>query len=271
MDVLEKSIIVVAHPDDENLWFSSIFAKVDTIILCFLSVDSEPEWTKGRRQSLVEYPLNNVSCLELKEAEVFWGVDWSRPIPTGYGLKITENRLSDVRYRHNFNVLKDNLRKILRGYKNVFTHNPWGEYGHVEHVQVYRAVQALQEEMGFGLWFTNYVSNKSIYLMGKEYFRIGPHLKPFKTNKRLAELVAGMYKQNNCWTWYNDYQWCDEEVFIRSINTTAEKGRCGKSLPLQLIDVGVDQPPVQKSIVEKLILKIRRKVAAFGTSGIEKS
>ena len=102
MNVLEKSIIVAAHPDDENLWFSSVLSKVDSIILCFLPVASSPVWTEGRRKSLADYPLENITCLELEESEVFWGADWSHPVKTEYGLEITDNVLPDTLYRKNY-------------------------------------------------------------------------------------------------------------------------------------------------------------------------
>lgn len=260
MDVFEKSILVAAHPDDENLWFSSILPEVDRIILCFLAVASKPDWTEGRQKSLSEYPLENISCLGLTESEVFYGADWNHPLTTDYGLKITENRLSDLAYRQNFETLKQQLRKHLQGCLNVFTHNPWGEYGHVEHVQVYRAVKSLQQEMGFELWFSNYASNKSLCLMAAEYPGTGPSLAPRKTNKRLAESIADIYKRNHCWTWYNDYEWCDEETFIKAVDTLDDKGSRGALLPINLIDVGLEKPPAQMSRYQRFNLKIKRKL-----------
>ena len=60
MEMFEKSILVVSHPDDENLWFSSILSKVDKFILCFLPVESEPVWNEVRRKTQSAYPLDNV-------------------------------------------------------------------------------------------------------------------------------------------------------------------------------------------------------------------
>ena len=50
--ILAKSILVVAHPDDEVLWFSSILDKVDRIIICFLECESNSQWTIGRKKKL---------------------------------------------------------------------------------------------------------------------------------------------------------------------------------------------------------------------------
>lgn len=261
MDALDKSVIIAAHPDDENLWFSSILSEVDRIIFCFLTVKSNPVWSEGRRKSLAEYPLENVNSLDLQESEVFWCVDWSHPIITEYGLKITGDQFSGATiYKQNFEALKNKLRKALQGFLNVFTHNPWGEYGHVEHVQVYRAVRAIQQELGFKLWFTNYASNKSINLLAMSFSRIGPHLGLLKTDKSLAKSIARIYKQNQCWTWYDDYEWCDMETFILDVENNDTKGPHDVVLPLNLIDVGVENGPVQKSRMDKLKQNIKRKI-----------
>lgn len=266
MELIENSIIIAAHPDDESLWFSSILSKVDKVILCFLPVVSNPTWTEGRRNSLSAYPLDNISCLGLAESEVFEGVDWGRPVKTKYGLRITENQLSDKVYRKNFDSLKSKLREHLKGYCNVFTHNPWGEYGHVEHVQVYRAVKALQKEMQFNLWFSNYASNKSANLMVSEFSEIVRDSMTLPTDKSLAKEIASTYKLKECWTWYDDYEWCDSETFINNTDTPPERWKYGTLVPINLIIV--EEQPVQQSHLEmftsrakgklrKLILKIQ--------------
>jgi LmbE family N-acetylglucosaminyl deacetylase len=260
MNVLEKSIIVAAHPDDENLWFSSVLSKVDSIVLCFLPVVSRPAWTEGRRKSLAAYPLENITCLGLEESEVFWGADWNRPVKTEYGLEITENELPDSVYRNNFHLLVNRLREALRGYENVFTHNPWGEYGHVEHVQVYRAVKSLQPELQFRLWYTGYVSNKSVSLMAREYSTMGQNLGMMKTDKALAESIAGLYKKNECWSWYEDYEWCDHETFVLDIDDVEQKGQKGNVLSLNMIDVGVEPVMKHKTRLQSLSLRIKRKM-----------
>lgn len=237
---LQQSVIVAAHPDDEALWFSSILAKVDRVILCYLPVASKPEWTSGRRQVIADYPLPDISCLELEESEAFWCVDWRHPVKTQYGLKITDGAHPNAIYKNNYEQLVDRLREQLRGCVSVFTHNPWGEYGHVEHVQVYRAVRFLQSELQFKLWYTGYVSNKSAYLMAGEYSTIGPNSGELRTNKPLAESLADLYKRNHCWTWYDDYEWCDHETFILDIDDPQKKERKGSVLSLNMIDIGLD-------------------------------
>lgn len=235
--LVDKSVIVAAHPDDEALWFSSILSMVDTVVLCFGDVDSRPEWSIGRRKSIDAHPISNLSCLYIKESEVFEGADWNKPVVTDYGLEISRGKLPDTQYKNNYLELKDRLREKLVGYCNVFTHNPWGEYGHVEHVQVYRVIKALQDELHFSLWFTNYCSNKSFNLMLMTLFDLDPHYTSFNTDKSLGKQLAALYKKNNCWTWYDDYEWCDQESFI--LDKPFEQGsrQFGNVIPLNLIRI----------------------------------
>jgi hypothetical protein len=96
--------------------------------------------------------------------------------------------------------------------------------------------------------------------MAMEYSRIGPHLEPGKTNTYLAESIAEIYKRNNCWTWYDDYSWCDTETFIQDIDTIEEKGKLGALLPINLIDIGNEFAPVKTSSLRQVTRKIRRKL-----------
>lgn len=258
MEMLENSVLVAAHPDDEILWFSSVLSRMDQVVLCFLPVQSNPIWTQGRRESLAAYPLDNVGCLELPESNVFWGADWRRPVPTEYGLKITDKRLSDTNYIENFEALKQRLRAQLQGRRNVFTHNPWGEYGHVEHVQVYRAVKSLQEEMRFSLWFTCYVSNKSAGLMASVLAERRLESLTLETDKALAERIADSYKANACWTWYEDYAWPDRETFIRDDALPSAKASFGTTVSMNFIKI--EPPPVETSRIARRITRLRRKM-----------
>ena len=88
--ILKKSIIVVSHPDDEILWFSSIIDKVDEVVICFLNQNTRPDWSTGRKQSLSEYPMKNMSCLGIDESDAFHhrGANWHNPVITKFGIEI---------------------------------------------------------------------------------------------------------------------------------------------------------------------------------------
>lgn len=241
--MFEDSAIVAAHPDDEVLWFSSVLAEVDQVILCYIGADAQPAWSSGRRKSITDYPLPNVSALDLRESGAFLAVDWRNVTETEYGLAITEGGLSDARYRENYERLLDKLGNSLTGMKNVFTHNPWGEYGHVEHVQVYRAVRTLQSKLGFNLWFSTYFSKETMSLMDRSRVLLEGDKITLSTNKTLARRIADLYKANNCWTWYDDYEWCDAETFVLQPTADLDARRLGAVCPLNFISVQMPAGP----------------------------
>jgi len=233
--MIEKSVIVSAHPDDEVLWFSSLLDKVDNILICFLKIRTEPAQSAGRKKSLAEYPLSNISCIGLDESETFGGADWQNPLITQYGIEISDKRISDRKYMENYFQLKRDLKNHLAGYRNVFTHNPWGEYGHEDHIQVYRAIKDLQKEMEFNVWFSNYFSNKSFNLMLRYIDSLDSEPVTLKTNRQLGDYIKKLYIKNGCWTWADDWEWFKEESFIKdaALNGTAIMRRI--NLPMNLI------------------------------------
>jgi LmbE family N-acetylglucosaminyl deacetylase len=251
-DITKNSILVSAHPDDEILWFSSILKNVDEILFCFLEMRSKPHKTNGRKQTLSEYPLKNVSCLGIDESEAFWDVDWQNPVITEYGIEIANNPSSSRRYEENYHTLRLKLKSRLKGYKNVVTHNPWGEYGHADHVQIYRAVKDLQNELGFNLWFSNYCSNKSFSLMLEYISGFDTEYLTFLTDTALAETIRNLYRKNGGWTWYDDWEWFNEESFMKDNypkNMLKNSGpkRYGHIFPVNIIKVAIPHEQDEKS------------------------
>lgn len=235
--ILKDSIIVAAHPDDEVLWFSSLLEKVDEVLICFLSSESNSVWNIGRKKTLAQYPIKNVSCLGVDMAETLNATDWQNPVITKSGLKISRRSNSKKKYLENYFTLRELLRSKLRQYSTVFTHNPWGEYGHEEHVQVYRIVKELQEDIQFDLWFPNYCSNKSFKLMTRYVSTLNSQCVTLGTNKELSDTIINLYKKNGCWTWYNDWKYFGEETFIMDSIYDKENKKFGSLYPLNLIRV----------------------------------
>jgi LmbE family N-acetylglucosaminyl deacetylase len=235
-EFLERSIIVCAHPDDEILWFSSIICIVDRIVVCYLGLKSSLQCTEGRKRSISQYPMKNISCLGIDQSEVFKLADWQNPVITEFGLRIPESSDAAQNYRDNYIRILKQLRGKLHGFRNVFTHNPWGEYGHEEHVQVYTAVKELQREMGFNLWFSNYCSNVSFALMMQSLPSCHWMYLTRKPNKIMSRYIEKLYMVNECWTWFNPWRCFSEEAFIKG-RMPGEKNCeiAGHMFPLNMI------------------------------------
>ena len=181
--------------------------------ICFAEHRTE-EVSYGRKKSLSEYPIPGVRSLGISEAGVYSKADWNKPVKHAFGMKLKAERLVRRAYEQNFLCLCNHFRRILKGATNVFTHSPWGEYGHEEHVQVYRAVKSIQSEMGFSIWFPAYCSYKSLSLMKRHPGLSGNFYRTFKTDRDLANMIKELYARNGCWTWFSDWKWPEEESFI---------------------------------------------------------
>lgn len=239
--LLAASAIVMAHPDDEVLWASSVLARVDRVILVFGAVPSKPALGAGRAGALAEFP-RPVAHLALPESEAFGSADWPLPAECSEGLA-THRRpwsmagYSAERYRANHARLAALLCDGLAGVRNVITHGPWGEYGHEEHVQVLRAVEAAQAVHGYRIWVPGYVSEKSAPLMRRHLARLGPPTPALPTDPALGGTLQALYQRHGCWTWFDDYAWPEREVFYPLLDEPRALGR-GEVFPMNLLEMG---------------------------------
>lgn len=256
--MFERSVLISAHPDDEILWFSSILDKVDKLILCFFDSKNNPDLGRSRIQSLSHYPLENMTPLFVDQSDTFDGADWLNPVTSQFGIRISKKGYSDTKYMANYRRLRIELRNGLRDYKNVFTHNPWGEYGNEDHVQVYRVVAKIQQEMKFDLWVSNYCSNKSFRLMLESISEFNSDYVTLKTNKKLAKSIKEFYLENRCWTWLPDWEWVNEESFMKNINLAEKTETQGHIFPLNLIKIN---SPLSKDLTFWQRLRMRPKLS----------
>jgi LmbE family N-acetylglucosaminyl deacetylase len=207
-----KSAIVVAHPDDESLWLSSALAGADRVVFCFGDGFERPELSEARRRAVAALPLKGLVDLKLPESGAGFSIDWTDPRLTPTGIAISD-AAARARYDANFDRLVDLLRPVLTGYGDIYTHNPWGEYGHAEHIQLYRAVAALQAELGFTIWFSNYVGPVSLPLAQ----RIGRNpvwaqRREVQPDRATARGLMRIYRRHGAWTWNRFHRWPAEET-----------------------------------------------------------
>ncbi|MEM7300863.1 MAG: hypothetical protein AAF468_07230 [Pseudomonadota bacterium] len=259
-EFLKNSVIVAAHPDDEVLWFSSILDQVGHVAIVYQDYWADPEIGEKRARAIADFPLKNVTSLEIEEAGTWGCADWNNPVANDVGLAFT--RQADIRslklalkkmaskrvaaaaknissiggkYRSNYGVIRDGLRPILQGAENVFTHNPWGEYGHEDHLQVHRAVAELRDEIGFRMWMSNYCSDRSFNLATRYFDEQAPNYLTLPTNRALAEQIADHYKKYDCWTWADDWDWYESESFMETPREPANTSSQTRSMPLNMI------------------------------------
>lgn len=218
-----RRVVVVAHPDDEILWLSSVLAKADSVILCFGAPYGRPEKAKGRACAVAHLALPGLESLDIPESGARLLVDWKNPTLTETGIKINDSA-AQMRYDSNFVVLLEKLCPILAGATDVYTHNPWGEYGHSEHIQVHRAVKTLQAALRFNLWFSNYAAPQTRNFAWQEGQKaLWQQKQILPTDIKCAHRLRGIYQKYNAWTWSNWHKWPQTETLYAQPHGAPER------------------------------------------------
>jgi hypothetical protein len=252
-NIFYKSVLVVAHPDDEILWFSSVISKVDLVIICFLGNPKVPGRREARIKVLSDYPMDNVQSLDIDVPLYTEDVDWPYPVESEHGLYVKSNK-GRKQYMESYSKVKRLLKERLQGFKNVFTHSPWGEYGHSAHIQVHRIVYELSNEYNYKVWFPNYVSWKSVNLALK-YLK-GEYDEPVSlpTNTDLAQKIQELYIKSDCWTVPEGFVWHKEEKFnYLPDKQIANKNNVNYPFSFNLLEWGYD--PLTRNISLRSIIR----------------
>jgi hypothetical protein len=214
----KKYNIICAHPDDEVLFFSSILKDASSVIICFTETQDKTV-TMGRKNIKKFPPLKNYLFLDLIEPNAFNSANWNSPTRSPEGLTVSRNKYNYVK---SYQGIKLKLSKILKFGDTIYTHNPWGEYGHEEHVQVFRVLKELSNKLNLKIFVTGYVSNKSYNLM-KMKIHLLSNIGQFKTiDKMLTNRLKNVYISNSCWTFDDFYMWPKNEIFFELKNIAAK-------------------------------------------------
>ena len=195
-----KYIVVVAHPDDEILWASSICEKASKVIICFSEDEDSEKTSKGRKNFSKNAP-ENFYFLNIKE-------------PTQKGVTFIQNKshilncASDL----SFKKVKKDLLKLI-DCPNVYTHNYWGEYGHPQHIAIHLAVRSICKEKKIKCKIFSYFNFRTFGL--RNYYLRKNHviLERKKVSKKLFYSLKNQYIKSNCWTFPSSYSPPNYEYF----------------------------------------------------------
>lgn len=217
--LFDRLAVVMAHPDDEILWASSILRRAERIILVYGDLPCDRDLSTGRKEAMAAFPLETLEWLEMVETGVFDSASWPNPKETEYGLLPhpmlgTLASFDPARYQAQFGLLREALAKRLTGMRNVVVHSPWGEYGHEDHVQLFRVVASLRDELGLRIWVPGYFADKSEPLMKRHLNHLGQPTPPLPTDRALTAEVSQIYMRTGTWTWFKSYVWPAEERFF---------------------------------------------------------
>jgi len=203
--------IIVAHPDDEIIFFSSILRQASKVIICF-SETLDKTVNNGRLKLLNKIPFKNFLFLKIKEPNIFNTTNWSFD-KKRYGLKKPNKNIK--KYKKYCVQLEYKLSNILKFGDTVYTHNPWGEYGHEEHILVFKTIIKLSKKLNLKIFVNGYVSNKSFNLMKLKQHWLSKEFKFKNIDQDLTKKISQIYKSNFCWTFNDDYKWPKKDIFYK--------------------------------------------------------
>ena len=121
MGRIYMKILIVAHPDDEVIWFNPV--KYDKIIIVYTYRKDRPDVVKGRLKVQQKHPLKKkIIYLD------YWETNFWRD-PTKW-----------QEYCNQMNKLEEWIKNNISSNDIITTHDCNGEYGHSDHILVHKAV-----------------------------------------------------------------------------------------------------------------------------------
>lgn len=258
---LEDAILVVAHPDDEILWFSSVVSKVSKVIVVFSDDPRFPELGRNREALFAAYPLDTAELLGLTESCSFNTAGWPNPQRSDHGLELMAALTIRDAYRRNYHRLVELLDQALAHARVVLTHSPWGDYGHEDHVQVHAAVAAAQRKHGFQIWYPGYVSDRSWLLMQESVRGFSHAYQTMNADQTLAHKLAALYREHHCWTWYDDYEWPAQETFFLDPGhlSATTSPTVGGNFPVNVLRLGLRQRRPSSHMLTRILKRFRKR------------
>jgi hypothetical protein len=203
------TLIVVAHPDDETIWFLPVLEEADLIIAALPRHPRKEAITAGREAVRREFPFP-MEFLPIDGVPVFRQSDRARPKLARYGVELLETCPQHIRERYvrNYDKLLVALDPYIASSAQIYSHNPWGEYGHETHIQVWCAVSWLARQHKRDLWVWDGLSNEKLLARGVRT-RL-EHYTPLPRGMRSRELegdyetydgLKRLYQSHGAWTW----------------------------------------------------------------------
>ena len=253
-------IVIASHPDDEILWFSSLLKEAAHIFVCFGASPNNPKLSLSREKLKEDFPLNNVTWLDVDETGSLLLANWNHPILTEFGMQL---KYSNYKYEKNYLILKEKIEKKLNEFDSIsriFTHNPWGEYGHEEHVQTFQVVRQIAKKRSIDLFVTGYFSSRNerlvhrLDLVAKSNIILTP-------DYELSKNIMQHYKMYDAWTWNDDYSWPDQEIFYDFGFEFPYPRIVGKNYCSYLMNhINLNEPRTLLEKLKKILSKMKRKL-----------
>lgn len=138
------SLLIIAHPDDEIIFFGNYLSNNKTDVICICS-SNDPIRKEEFHKSMEYYKISNFQIWEFESK--------LKPF-TDIEKQIIKNRLSNLKYDKN----------------KIVTHSRYGEYGHIQHIDIHDiVVETFNNDSIYVYDLGNYVPNNKMDVISKIY------------------------------------------------------------------------------------------------------
>lgn len=183
--ILDNLTILVAHPDDETIFFWYVLKHIKRIICC--SNDLNPNLPKSQ----------------------VWEKSWDkRQIAFEEIGKLLEIEVINLGYNSEFaslpkeekEKLSNKIYDLIKDEEMIVTHNSWGEYGHLDHILVHNIVKKRKKTI---LTSDIMLDNKFTKFISFPKPEIKDYLEVTNDDLNFYEKCKQTYIKYEVWTWDN--------------------------------------------------------------------
>ena len=170
-----EKYLIVAHPDDEVIWFNP--GDFDKIFIVFGNRTDSLEKSEARKKVIDSHPYKHkIECFDLVESNYH------------------KDKTKIKEYKDNYDDFIYKLKNHLTSGIELWTHNLWGEYGHEDHILVHQGVVELATKYNLPVYCYNGIDKLDIR-----------DTKVVKTNLEDFKKIKQLYLKHGAWTWDNDF------------------------------------------------------------------
>jgi len=168
-----KNTILMAHPDDEIIFGWPVLREAQKIIICSSDLNNpERAWCKNRKKALKE-------VCELLGKEMVC-LDYNSEF---YRTPTKDGSLKKMA----LDIQKETVGQ-------VFTHNPWGEYGHLDHILINLLAKQKTDVFYSDIALEiNWLPIKKVHS--------GVFVREVDNDLELYNKCKAIYDKYGCWTW----------------------------------------------------------------------